>query len=84
MELLSVHPNLPSSVPLASYRQSEHVTVWTYEQALRALREVVAESGQDPEEFALHSLRIGSTLRLAAGGVGTGNPEGREVEIGCI
>ena len=55
-------------MPLASYRQSEHVTVWTYEQALRALREVVAESGQDPAEFALHSLRIGGASRLAAGG----------------
>ena len=84
VELLSVHRNLPSEAPLASYRQSENVAVWTYGQALRALREVVAESGQDPAEFALHSLRIGSTLRLAAGGVGTGNPEGREVEIGCI
>ena len=40
----------------------------TYGQAFRALREVVAESGQDPAEFALHSLRIGGVSRLAAGG----------------
>ena len=68
VELLSVHPNLPSTAPLASYRQSEHLAVWTYGQALRALREVVAESGQDPAEFALHSLRIGGASRLPAGG----------------
>ena len=68
VELLSVHPDLPSAAPLASYRQSENVAVWTYGQALRALREVVAESGQDPAEFALHSLRIGGASRLPAGG----------------
>ena len=68
VELLSVHPNLPSGVPLASYRQSENVAVWSYGQALRALREAVAESGQDPAESALHSLRIGVASRLAAGG----------------
>ena len=68
VELLSVHPNLPSAAPLASYRHSENVAVRTYEQALRALREVVAESGQDPEDFALHSLRIGGASRLAVGG----------------
>ena len=31
------------------------------------MREVVAESGQDPAEFALHSLRIGGASCLAAG-----------------
>ena len=29
--------------------------------------EVVAESGQDSAEFALHSLRVGGASRLAAG-----------------
>ena len=68
VELLSVHPNLPSAAPLASYRHSENVAVRTYEQALRALREVVAVSGQDPAEVALHSLRIGGVSRLTAWG----------------
>ena len=86
VELLSIHPNLPSSAPLASFRESGRVAVWSYGQALRALREVVAKSRQDPAEFALHSLRIGGASRLAAGGgvVRTGNTERREVEIGCV
>ena len=67
-ELLSAYPNLPRAAPLASYHQSEHLAVWSFGQALRALREVVAESGQDPAEFALHSLRIGGASRLAARG----------------
>ena len=68
VKLLSVHPDLPSAAPLASCRQSEHVAVWSYGQALRALREVVAESGQDPAEFALRSLRFGGASRLPAWG----------------
>ena len=67
VELFSVHPNLPSAAPLASYRQSEKVAVWTYGQALRALREVVAASGQDPAEFALHSLWIGGASQWPQG-----------------
>ena len=35
VELLCVHPNLSSAAPLGSYRQSEHVVVWSYGQALR-------------------------------------------------
>ena len=68
VEFLSVHPHLPSAAPIASYRQSENVVVWSYGHALRALREVMAESGQDPAKFALHSLRIGGASRLAARG----------------
>ena len=67
-ELLSAYPNLPRAAPLASYHQSEHLAVWSFGQALRALREVVAESGQDPGEFALNSLRIGGPSRLVARG----------------
>ena len=36
-------------------------------QALGALREVVAEAGDDSSEVGLHSLRIGATNTLAAG-----------------
>ena len=39
-----------------------------YGRALRAVKEVVAESGRNPDEFALHSLRIGGATTLAAGG----------------
>ena len=39
-----------------------------YGRVLRAIKEVVAESGRNPDEFALHSLRIGGATTLAAGG----------------
>ena len=42
--------------------------MWRYSQALRALREIVEKSGRKPEEYALHSLRIGRASMLAAGG----------------
>ena len=68
VDLLSVHPNLPGVALSESCRQAEHVSVRSYGKALRALRDVVAKSGQDPAEFAQHSLRIGGASRLAAGG----------------
>ena len=39
---------------------------WRYGQALRALREIVEESGRELQAYALHSLRIGSAFMLAA------------------
>ena len=68
VELLSYHPTLPDSAPLSSYRSGREVRVWKYDQALRAFRGVVENSGGDPKEFALHSLRIGGASTLAAGG----------------
>ena len=35
---------------------------------MRVLREIVAQSGRNPDEFALHSLRIGGASVLTAGG----------------
>ena len=37
-------------------------------QATRALRQVVSVAGVQPEEYALHSLRIGGATHLSAGG----------------
>ena len=68
VELLSFHPTLPDSVPLSSYRSGREVKVLKYDQALRALREIVESSGRNPQEFALHSLRIGGASTLGAGG----------------
>ena len=55
VELLSCHPTLPDSAPLSSYRSGREVQVWKYDQALRAFREIVEQSGRNPKEFALHS-----------------------------
>ena len=38
-----------------------------YGQALRAVQEVVAKSRRNPDEIALHSLRIGGAAALAVG-----------------
>lgn len=35
---------------------------------MRALRELVSETGGNPEEYALHSMRIRGATALAAGG----------------
>ena len=58
---------LPESAPLSSYTCGSVVRVWRYGQPLRALREVV-QSGGEPSDFALHSLRIGAATKLADGG----------------
>jgi len=68
VELLSLHATLPADAPLSSYRSGREVKVVTYNQALRAFRELVEKAGRDPKEFALHSLRIGGASTLAAGG----------------
>ena len=68
LALLSCHPTLPDSAPISSYRCGRQVRVVKYDQALRALRAIVERSGRNPEEYALHSLRIGGASTLAAGG----------------
>ena len=66
--LLSRYPALPEHAPLASYRSDDGVRVWGCGQAMRALREIVAQSRRNRDEFAIHSLRIGGASVLAAGG----------------
>lgn len=68
VELMSLGITLPESAPLSSYTCGSVVRVWRYGQALRALRQVVVQSGGEPSDFALHSLRIGAATKLAAGG----------------
>ena len=68
VELMASGITLPESAPLSSYTCGSVVRVWRYGQPLRALREVV-QSGGEPSDFALHSLRIGAATKLAAGDV---------------
>ena len=53
-DLSSRYPALPEHAPLASYRSDNG-----YGQAMRALLEIVAQSGRNPDAFALHSFRTG-------------------------
>ena len=42
--------------------------MWSYTEALAALRQVLANAGGNPSEVGLHSLRVGAATTLAAGG----------------
>ena len=68
LELMSCFPSLPGHAPLSSYRCDKSVRVVRYSPALRAIKQLVAKSGRNPDEFALHSLVIGGATTLAAGG----------------
>ena len=88
LELLSCHATLPDSSRLASYRCARKVKVLKDSAALRATRDVVANSGKTPREYALHSLRMGAATALApgsglaAGVAGSMQREKVEVEVG--
>ena len=64
---MSCLPSLPDHAPVSSYRCGKSVRVVRYGRALRAIKELVARFGRNPDEFALHSLRIGGATTLAAG-----------------
>ena len=68
LELTSCFPGLPDHAPLSSYQCGKAVRAFRYGRALRAVKEVVAESDRNPDEFAPHPLRIGGATTLAAGG----------------
>ena len=67
LEPMSYFSSFPDHAPLSSYRSDKSIRVVTYGRALRAIKELVAKSGRYPDEFALHSLRIGEVTTLAAG-----------------
>ena len=63
---MSCFPSLPDNAPLFSYRCGKSVRVDRYGRALRAIQELVAKSGRNPDEFAFHSLRIGGATTHAS------------------
>ena len=81
VELRSVYPTMPESVPLSSYRCGNEVRVRRYAEAFAALHQVAAKAEDDSSEVGLYSLRIGAatTLAAAGGGVTEGDPEGRRL-----
>ena len=68
LELMSCFPDLPDRAPLTVYRFVSSARVVRYGRALRAVKEMVAETGRNPDEFALYLLRIGGATTPAAGG----------------
>ena len=77
--MMSCFLSLPDHVPLASYRLGSSVrvvrygrlgspvSVVRYDWALRAVEKVVAKSRRNPDDIALHSLRIGGAAALSVG-----------------
>jgi len=66
VELMSCHAMLPENAPLYAFRNSKR-GAWTYGVTPRP-REVAQSDGINPAHVGLHSLRIGATTSLAAGG----------------
>ena len=84
MELFRLYGNgdLTEEAPLMSFRGKDGWEVWSRGRATQCLRDGIASVGERwrekgrgagailiPEEFALHSGRIGGATRLAARGV---------------
>ena len=65
---MSCFPSLPDHGLLSSYRSDKSVRVVRCCRALRAINGLMANSGRNLDEFALHSLRIGGATILAVGG----------------
>ena len=67
MVLMSCFLSLPDHALLASSWLGSSARVVRCGRALRAVKEVVAKSRRNPDEIALHSLRIGGAAALAVG-----------------
>ena len=68
LELMSCFSCLSYHIHVSSYRYGNCVRGVRYVRAFRAIKEVVAKPGRNPDGFALQSLRIGGATTLAAGG----------------
>lgn len=68
VELLSRYPTRMESAPLSTYRFGDGVSAWSYMEVLAALRQVVANAGDDSSKVRMHSLRICAATTPAAGG----------------
>ena len=69
IELMSCYTLLPPSAPLVPFGTGGGKwSMWSQAQATKALRQVVAGAGLQPDEYALHSLRIGGATHLSVGG----------------
>ena len=75
---MSIHQQLGLREPLATYGTKDCREVWSREQAMKALRELVGEQGLVPGAYALHCGRIGGAPRLVSSGfTGVGHPTTR-------
>ena len=67
LKLLSCFCGLFNHAALSSYGRGNSVRMKN-SRARRAIKELVAKSGRSPDEFSLHSLRIGGATTLGVGG----------------
>ncbi len=69
IELMSLYTFLPSCAPLVAFGVGDgRWAMWTKQRTTVALRQVVSLAELRPDEYALHSLRIGGATYLAAKG----------------
>ena len=69
LDLLEVHhPELGASVPLTQSLKQGRWAVVSRSEATVALRDMARRVGANPEDFALHSGRIGGATQLAKQG----------------
>ena len=81
--LISCFLGLLDRAHLASYQLDNSVRVARCGRALQSVKELVAKSGRKPDEFVLHSFRIGGASARATEGqtVGTSDTARREVHV---
>ena len=68
LDLLDVHPELGASAPLTQSLKQGRWAVVSRSEATVALRDMARRVGANPEDFALHSGRIGGATQLAKQG----------------
>ena len=64
---MSRYCSLPEHAPLTLCRNGKSERVLRDDRALRAIKELIAKSGLNLDEFALHALRIFRATTRAAG-----------------
>lgn len=57
-----------TAYPVSLYRSGKAVKTLKYGSALKAIGDGATKAEREPQDYALHSLRIGGAMVLAAGG----------------
>ena len=78
---MSRYCSLPEHAPIASYRSGKSVRVLRYGRALRAIKELMAKSGLNLDEFALHAFLWRDDSRVRRRHIETSESERGEVEV---
>ena len=78
---MSRYCSLPEHAPLTLYRSGKSVRVLRCGRALRAIKELMAKSGLNLDEFALHAVLWRDDSRVRRRHIETSESERGEVEV---